>query len=113
MVRAITFTAFAATLVFASCGSDSKSGIKEGDSEAMFMAEMGRIYGFKCAICHGKKGVSVIKTAPNLNESAMTLEERIAIIKYGKTTMPPQKDVLDVRTIKGLALYIEQFQKGL
>ena len=46
-------------------------------------------------------------------ESVMNLEERIAIIKYGKTTMPPQKDVLDVRTIKGLALYIEQFQKGL
>ena len=75
----------------------------------MFMAEVSRVYGFKCAICHGKEGISVIKTAPNLTESQMTLEERVAIIKYGKTTMPPQKDVLDAKTIKGLALYIERF----
>ena len=109
MYRAINFAAIAATLLFASCGSDSTLE-NQDDSEAMFMAEMGRIYGFKCAICHGKNGVSVIKTAPNLNESIMSIEESMAIIKYGKTTMPPQKDVLDSKTIKGLALYIQKFK---
>ncbi len=111
MVRAFTFSAFAAIFLIASCGNDSKSkDVGEGGSDAMFMAEMSRIYGYKCAICHGKDGVSVIKLAPNLTESEMTLEERIAIIKYGKTTMPPQKDILDAKTIEGLALYIEKFQ---
>ena len=64
-----------------------------------------------CAICHGKKGRSVIKTAPHLTESTMSFNERVAIIKYGKTTMPPQKDVLDVKTIEGLAKYIESFKE--
>jgi len=109
MHKAITYSALAATLLFASCSSDSKPE-NVGDSETMFMAEMSRVYGFKCAICHGKNGVSVIKTAPNLTESIMSLEESAAIIKYGKTTMPPQKDVLDAKTIKGLALYIERFK---
>ena len=111
MVRAFTFSAFAAIFLIASCGNDSKSkDVDEGNSDAMFMAEMSRIYGFKCAICHGKDGVSVIKLAPNLTESKMTLEERIAIIKYGKSTMPPQKDVLDMPTIRGLAMYIDSLK---
>jgi len=41
----------------------------------------------------------------------MSFNERVAIIKYGKTTMPPQKDVLDVKTIEGLAKYIESFKE--
>ena len=77
----------------------------------MFMAEAARVYGFKCAICHGKDGRSVIKTAPHLTESTMTKEERIAIIKYGKNTMPPQKDVLDSKTIEGIATYIKSFRE--
>ena len=57
-----------------------------------------------------QKRTSIIKTAPNLKDTKMSIEERIAIIKYGKTTMPPQKDVLDAKTIRGLAEYIDTFQ---
>ena len=77
----------------------------------MFMAEVARVYGFKCAICHGKDGRSVIKTAPNLTESTMSHAEIVAIIKYGKNTMPPQKDVLDSKTIEGIATYIESVRE--
>ena len=96
-------------LIFSSCRNKSKQK-NNTVSDNMFMAKVSRVYGFKCAICHGKEGVSVIQTAPNLTESDMTLEEKVAIIKYGKTTMPPQNEVLDAKTIKGLALYIERFK---
>jgi len=112
MGRLFYFSAFAALLLLTSCGENSEQVDRGADSsDAMFMAEIGRIYGFKCAICHGKKGRSVIKTAPHLTESTMSFNERVAIIKYGKTTMPPQKDVLDVKTIEGLAKYIESFKE--
>ena len=48
--------------------------------------------------------------APDLSTSTMSVEERIAIITYGKGTMPPQKDILDAATIRGIAEYIERFR---
>lgn len=96
--------------VFNSCGNnpEKKNNIQ---SDNMAMAEVARVYGFKCAICHGKDGRSVVKTAPNLTASTMSHSERVAIIKYGKNTMPPQKDVLDSKTIEGIATYIESFRE--
>jgi len=69
-----------------------------------------QIYRYKCSICHGKNGVSVIKDVPDLVSTEFTIEERVAIIVYGKGTMPPQKDVLDMPTIRGLAVYIDSLK---
>jgi len=74
------------------------------------LKDIALIYKYKCAICHGKNGVSVIKDAPNLVSTEYTMEERVAIIMYGKGTMPPQKDVLDMPTIRGLAMYIDSLK---
>jgi mono/diheme cytochrome c family protein len=94
-----------------SCGNSPEVDNQDNKfSDAKFQSEMAQIYGFKCAICHGKTGVSVIRTAPNLTETTMSKDEVVAIIKYGKNTMPPQKDVLDSKTIQGLAEYITIFQ---
>ena len=43
--------------------------------------------------------------APDLSQSTMDLESRIALITYGKGTMPPQKGILDAATIS-MALVI-------
>lgn len=48
--------------------------------------------------------------APDLSKSKMSLEDRVAIISYGKGTMPPQKGVLDAASIRGVAAYIEEFR---
>jgi mono/diheme cytochrome c family protein len=48
--------------------------------------------------------------ATDLSISTMTAEERVAIITYGKGTMPPQKEILDGAMINGLAKYIESFR---
>jgi mono/diheme cytochrome c family protein len=69
-----------------------------------------QIYRYKCSICHGKNGVSIIKDTPDLISTEFTIEERVAIIVYGKGTMPPQKDVLDMPTIRGLAVYIDSLK---
>ena len=68
------------------------------------------IYRYKCSICHGKQGVSIIDGAPDLVSNKLSVEERVAIILYGSGTMPPQKDVLDMPTIRGLAVFIDSFE---
>jgi mono/diheme cytochrome c family protein len=109
MGRFIVLSALVAVIALPSCG-ESETSQSPNSSKAKFQADIARVYGFKCAICHGKEGTSVIRTAPHLTETTMSFEERVAIIKYGKKTMPPQKDVLDIETIKGLAEYITTFQ---
>jgi len=48
--------------------------------------------------------------APDLSKSTMSIEERVAIIAYGKGTMPPQKGILDPAIIRGIADYVGTFQ---
>ena len=52
----------------------------------------------------------MIGGAPDLSISTIGLEERIALITYGKETMPPQKDILSAAEIKAVAAYVENFR---
>ena len=64
----------------------------------------------KCSVCHGPDGAPVLLTAPDLRTSTLSLEERVAIIAYGKGTMPPHQAMLSKAEIRDLALYIEAFR---
>ena len=75
------------------------------------LANASRTYIMKCAMCHGEDGAPVLSNAPDLRTSVMSVEERVAIIAYGKGTMPPHRDMLDMPTIRGLAVYIESFRQ--
>ena len=91
-----------------SCGNKSSTTTESINSNSEFLARVKNTYGFKCAICHGKDGKPVIKTASDLRTTEMSHDEMVAIIKYGKggTVMLPQVDVLDAEMIEGLAIYI-------
>ena len=94
-------------LLFACGGSDKptaadfESTVSEADAQ--------KIYTMKCALCHGADGKLMISGAPDLTKSTKTFEERVALITYGKGTMPPQKEVLSTAEIKAVAKYIEAF----
>ena len=64
-----------------------------------------------CSICHGENGDVSRGGAKLLKESALSFEERVGIITYGKGTMPPNKDRLEANEIKALAKYIETFRE--
>ena len=59
MSRTVQFFALTALLMLASM--DSPEIQVEGSSDDMFMAEISRIYGFKCALCHGRNGIALLK----------------------------------------------------
>lgn len=70
-----------------------------------------RAYTMKCSLCHGSDGKLMASKAPDLSKSTLSLEERMAIITYGKGTMPPQNGILDAAMIRGIAEYIESFKE--
>ena len=74
------------------------------------LAQASRNYIMKCSVCHGPNGAPVLLTAPDLRTSTLGLEERVAIIAYGKGTMPPHQAMLSKAEIRDLALYIEAFR---
>ena len=79
-------------LFLASCGNNDHPPRFSSDG-ALSQAAVKRIYQMKCSICHGTDGKLMIGGAPDLSISTISLEERIALITYGKETMPPQKDI--------------------
>lgn len=74
------------------------------------LANASRQYTMKCSVCHGEDGAPVLASAPDLRTSTLLVEERVAIITYGKGTMPPHRGMLDMPTIRGIAVYIEKFR---
>lgn len=94
-------------LVFA-CGEKEPSNRLAGGN-SVTQADAQKLYQMKCAICHGTDGKLMIGGAPDLSISKKSMEERIALITYGKSTMPPQKDILTPAEIKALAVYVENF----
>lgn len=80
-----------------------------GSTAQVSMPEAKRLYQKKCALCHGTDGKMMIGGAPDLSISEMTLQERVAIITYGKGQMPPHNEVLSSAEIRGIASYIESF----
>ena len=112
--RSIFFTLSFIVILFSSCTEETERKSTSNSSlhknAQVNLENIETIYRYKCSICHGKNGVSIVNDAPDLVSTEFTIEERVAIIVYGKGTMPPQKDVLDMPTIRGLAVYIDSLK---
>ena len=94
----------------ASCGDGPSNDVDVQVEAEPKLAQASRNYIMKCSVCHGPDGVPVLLTAPDLRTSTLDLEERMAIIAYGKGTMPPHQAMLSKAEIRDLALYIEAFR---
>ena len=58
------------------------------------------LYIRKCSLCHGDDGKLMASKSPDLSISTLSLEERVALITYGKGTMPGQKGILNKAEIE-------------
>jgi mono/diheme cytochrome c family protein len=63
------------------------------------------IYQKHCGICHGDDGRKGFAEAKIIPESALNIDERIALITRGKGTMMPYANVLNKEEIKAVAEY--------
>lgn len=93
------------------CGSQGDAGsAADAADKVVSEAEARALYIRKCSLCHGDDGQLMASKSPDLSVSTMTLAERVALITYGKGTMPAQKGVLDKAQITAVAHYIERFR---
>ncbi|MGY8940537.1 MAG: c-type cytochrome [Flavobacteriales bacterium] len=106
----IFFMMLSVVLISVIACNTSTSTPTETRLKAPSAGEIQRTYTMKCSLCHGNDGKLMASKATDLSISTMTAEERVAIITYGKGTMPPQKEILDGAMINGLAKYIESFR---
>jgi mono/diheme cytochrome c family protein len=98
-----------ATLLVASCG-----GSKTRDQYPVRASENGpvdftlvkKLYGVKCALCHGYDGAQQFAGAKNLTQSVLPKNEVVLRIAEGKGSMPPHKDVLNEEQIDALADFV-------
>jgi mono/diheme cytochrome c family protein len=98
--------AFVLVAVF-SCGSDSGgSGNQTG-----VPIDINKLYGFKCAVCHGREGNAMASGSPDLTKSALSKDMVISTISMGRGKMPAQKDVLTKEEIEALASHVIGLRK--
>lgn len=97
-------------LIGIGCSSDDNHSHKGVEKTPPSDGQIQRAYTMKCSLCHGTDGRLMASKAPDLALSELSFEKRVAMITYGKGTMPPQKGILDDATIRGIAKYIEQFR---
>jgi len=92
------------------CGPSVESGVADDDGQLVSEAEARALYIRKCSLCHGEDGKLMASKSPDLSVSTMTLAERVALITYGKGTMPAQKGILNKAEITAVARYIDRFR---
>lgn len=109
MKQILIFTAIAA-LVWA-CGSsnsNTETNSSSASAEAVAVADKPdgeKIYKTYCVTCHGLYGDMGASGAFNLQESELTLEERIHVVTNGRNAMAAFESLLDKKEIKAVSKY--------
>ena len=99
-------------ILMAACGGGESNSPQPagGNAPEISEAQARALYIRKCSLCHGDDGRLMASKSPDLSLSEMTVAERVALITYGKGTMPAQKGILDKAEIQAVARYIERFR---
>jgi cytochrome c6 len=94
------------SLLLAACGGTSDNG--GGNAETLDGAAIFRKY---CVTCHGSNGKLGMSGAKDLSVSALSLEDRVALITNGRGLMASYRDVLSEDQIKAVAEYTLQLRQ--
>ncbi len=94
-------------MLLAACGGTSDNG-GGGSAETLDGAAIFRKY---CVTCHGSNGKLGMSGAKDLSVSALSLEDRVALITNGRGLMASYRDILSEEQIKAVAEYTLQLRQ--
>ncbi|MBX2926240.1 MAG: cytochrome c [Saprospiraceae bacterium] len=107
-MKQLLLIAVIASLIIAcgNAGADQNSGAGASATAAAGVTDEGKkIYKQYCVTCHGLYGDMGATGAFNLQETELTLEERITVITHGRNTMTGFSTLLTEDKIKAVAQY--------
>jgi len=70
-----------------------------------------QIFNMNCVLCHGRDGKLGLNDAKDLSLSTLNKAEMIAMVRQGKGTMMPYKDVLTAKEIEAVVDYVRTLGK--
>lgn len=104
-MRFILLFSVIALIVFA-CGEQTPASDTGANAQLTADKPDGeKIYKQYCVTCHGLYGNMGASGAANLQESELSLQERVEVITNGRNTMTPFKSLLSKDKIKAVARY--------
>lgn len=105
MKRQLTLGILIAATIWACSSADSSSSQTATSANVAETPDGAKIYKTYCVACHGLYGNMGASGALNLQESELSLEERIEVVTNGRNTMTPFKSLLSEEKIKAVAEY--------
>ena len=102
--------AFAAIISFASCDNDAQPTTNTTNNAPQVDYGV-NIFRKNCVSCHGDEGNMGFNGAFDLTKSALTIDERIAVITNGRKAMTPFQQLLSAAEIKAVAEYTLSLKK--
>lgn len=97
--------------ILISCGSKEGAQQTTASQEAVPAADGAKIFKLNCELCHGYDGKLGANGSKDLSISALSLDERIAIITKGKGAMVAYENILTLSEIKAVAEYTLTLKK--
>lgn len=92
------------------------AGSKDSEMKQAANTDTVKVYGEKCAMCHGEDGKGVTKGSPDFTNAVWQKKETDAefadMIKVGKKPMPAFGGKLSDEQIKALVQYVRSFAKN-
>jgi mono/diheme cytochrome c family protein len=88
------------------CGGAEGPSVPATGGTPIAAEEVVAVYNQKCSLCHGNDGKKMLAGAPDLTLTTLTHPEVVQLIREGKGTMPPHKEVLTPEMIEALAHHV-------
>jgi cytochrome c553 len=106
------------TFIVVSCGSGVQSSESYKHKIVLKIEEASqggqKFYFEHCKVCHGTDGKRMLAGAADLSVSEISIDERIKIISFGKTSgkaaMPGFKNLLNQNQIAEIATYLDELK---
>lgn len=93
-----------------SCAGEQPKPSVEAQPEEISDEQVKAMYTTMCGICHGHDGKLGAGGSKDLTLSEMNLDERVAIITKGKSTMLPFEGRLTPEEIVAVAKYLDKLK---
>lgn len=100
---------FALGLLLLACSSATADGPGMADRAEKSPGE--QVFNMNCALCHGRDGKLGLNAAKDLTVSTLTKDEMVAMVRQGKGTMMPYKDVLTAKEIDAVVDHVRTLGK--